>query len=140
MNTATSSELITAVQNAISYNKTNKYVENSNGMSIFIPNKKLSYYQAMLKIYQNIGIGSDYYNVLTHYANLVANGRQPTYTVNNNTYQNQTSSYSAATWLDALFSRQMKDYYEETNLPQGYVKLVGSEKIEYSYKISQCEK
>ena len=123
MNTATSSELITAVQNAISYNKTNKYVENSNGMSIFIPNKKLSYYQAMLKIYQNIGIGSDYYNVLTHYANLVANGRQPTYTVNNNTYQNQTSSYSAATWLDALFSRQMKDYYEETKLDATKLKV-----------------
>ncbi len=32
------------------------------------------------------------------------------------------------------------NYYEEANLPQGFVKVEGSEKIEYSYKYSTCEK
>lgn len=31
-------------------------------------------------------------------------------------------------------------YYEESSLPQGFEKLDGSEKIEYSYKLSSCEK
>ena len=33
-----------------------------------------------------------------------------------------------------------EDYYEENKLPAGYVKLPGSERIEYSYKKSVCEK
>ncbi len=32
------------------------------------------------------------------------------------------------------------EYFEENNLPQGYEKVPGSEKKEYSYKISVCEK
>lgn len=32
------------------------------------------------------------------------------------------------------------DYYEEKNLPSGYTKVSGSEKVEYSYKLSSCEK
>ena len=32
------------------------------------------------------------------------------------------------------------EYFEENNLPQGYTKVPGSEKKEYSYKISVCEK
>ena len=32
------------------------------------------------------------------------------------------------------------EYYEENKLPSGYVKLVGSEKVEYSYKLKVCEK
>ena len=31
-------------------------------------------------------------------------------------------------------------YYEESKLPSGYVKLSGSERTEYSYRISVCEK
>ena len=33
-----------------------------------------------------------------------------------------------------------QDYYEETNLPTGYKKVPGSEKIQYSYRLSTCEK
>ena len=32
------------------------------------------------------------------------------------------------------------DYYEETKLPSGYVKAPNTEKVEYSYKITTCEK
>lgn len=32
------------------------------------------------------------------------------------------------------------DYYEEDKLPEGYVKYPGSEKIEYSYKLTTCVK
>ena len=31
-------------------------------------------------------------------------------------------------------------YMEESSLPSGYVKLEGSEKTQYSYKIKVCEK
>lgn len=32
------------------------------------------------------------------------------------------------------------DYYEENNLPEGYEKIPGTEKTEYSYKVTVCEK
>ena len=32
------------------------------------------------------------------------------------------------------------DYYEENNMPSGYKKVANSEKLEYSYKLSECEK
>ena len=32
------------------------------------------------------------------------------------------------------------DYYEENLLPEGYEKIPGTEKIEYSYKVTVCEK
>jgi len=32
------------------------------------------------------------------------------------------------------------DYIEESKLPEGYEKLEGSEKTEYSYKLKVCEK
>ena len=116
MNSSSSSDLVAAVKEAVNYNKTNKYVENANGMSIFIPNKKLSYYELMLKIYKNIGIGSDYYNTLSQYANLVANGKVASYTVNSQSYQTGLSNFNTNGWFDALFSRQMEDYYKETKI------------------------
>lgn len=33
-----------------------------------------------------------------------------------------------------------EEYFEEAKLPSGYVKLPGSEKIEYSYRLAVCEK
>lgn len=33
-----------------------------------------------------------------------------------------------------------KDYYEESNLPEGFEKVSGSEKTQYSYKLKVCEK
>ena len=125
MNVSSTSDLISAVEEAVSYNKTNKFVENANGMSIYIPNKKLTQYSVMLQIYKNIGIGEEYYSVLNQYANLVANGRMPTYTVNNHSYQSQTNSVdlSSLNWIDVLFNRQMEDYYEETKLDTSKLKV-----------------
>lgn len=45
--------------------------------------------------------------------------------------------YNNVTKTDDIYT---DEYYEEDKLPSGYVKLPGSEKTEYSYKISICEK
>lgn len=39
--------------------------------------------------------------------------------------------------LDNVYT---KDYYEEKDLPSGYAKVENSEKLEYSYKLKECEK
>ncbi len=116
MNVKSSSDLINAVKAAVSYNKTNQYVENSNGLSIFIPYKKISYYNKMTSIYKNIGMGSDYTNVLNQYVNALANGKKPSYQVNNNTYNVQVEDYSSASWFDLLFRSNNSAMYEQTKI------------------------
>ncbi len=113
---SSASKLVSSVNEAVSYNKTNKYVENSNGMSIFIPYNKLSYYDNMLKIYNNIGMTSEYTNVLSEYVNLIANGKKPSYSVNNHTYTQSSSDYSSYGWYDLLFRSNHEAYYEQTEL------------------------
>ena len=70
----------------------------------------------MLKIYKNIGMGNDYTSVLTEYVNLMAGGKKPTYQVNNSSYSQGTSNYSAYDWFDSLFVSRLSSYYEETAL------------------------
>ncbi len=124
MNVPSSSRLISSVQSAIDYNKTNSNVRNSNGMSIFIPNKKLSYYDKMLSIYKNIGIGSEYTNVLTEYVNLLASGRKPTYVVNNNSYTQDSTDYSSFSWYDILFRSSHQDFIDDNSLDIKLLKVV----------------
>jgi hypothetical protein len=111
MNSSKSSGFIDSVKLAVAYNKTNQYVENANGMSIFIPNKKLSYYDKMLKIYQNIGMGGEYTNVLSQYANVLAGGKNKTYSVNNKTYTQDTTNYASYTWYDKEVASQSSNLY-----------------------------
>ena len=116
VNNGSSKNLINSVKSAITYNKTNQYVQNSNGLSIFVPNRKISYYNRMLDIYKNIGMGSDYTNVLTQYVNLKAGGKVETYTVNNHQYSQDTVDYSTFDWFDALFVNSMRSFYDSTSI------------------------
>ena len=50
-------------------------------------------------------------------------------------YRSRTKTIETA-YEDSVFT----DYMEEKNLPSGYVKVAGSEKKEYSYKLKVCEK
>ena len=116
MNVSSSNSLINAVQDAVSYNKTNQYVENSYGLSIFIPYKKISEYNKMLTIYKNIGMGSDYTNVLNQYVNVLAGGRRSTYEVNDRTYKQETEDYSSYSWYNSQTQSQYANYYAQTTI------------------------
>lgn len=116
VNISSSSELSNAIKEAVIYNKTTDYVQNSNGLSIYIPNKDLRYYQNMRNIYQNIGITNDYISVLTEYVNLAAGGKNSTYTVNNHEYEQDPTNYGDYDWYDEELVSSNQEYYDETSI------------------------
>ncbi len=127
VNTSSSNAVINSVKGAVVYNKTNQYVQNSNGLSIFIPNKKLSYLSVMLPIYKNIGIGSDYTNVLNQYASVKAGGQKPTYEVNNHTYTQSTTDYSVFDWFSNTIISGMRSYYDQTSINPKELEVIDKE-------------
>ncbi len=131
-----SSNLVASVRDAVSYNKTNQYVQNSNGLSIFIPNKNLSYYSMMSTIYKNIGFGDDYTNTLNKYVNVKAGGLSPTYTVNNHSYTQSNTDYSIFDWFDLALSRQMKDYYAQNTIDTSELEVIDKENY-FALKLSK---
>jgi len=54
----------------------------------------------------------------------------------------EVTYYRSRTKTTSVVEQQedITDYIEESKLPEGYEKLKGSEKTEYSYKIKECEK
>lgn len=116
INISASNDLSEAVKSAVIYNKTTDYVENSNGLSIYIPNKDLSFYQRMIKIYQNIGMTNEYISVLSQYANMSAGGRSDTYIVNNHEYEVDIPNYEEYDWYDENIASANENYYIEMNI------------------------
>ena len=116
INISASNDLSEAVKSAVIYNKTTDYVENSNGLSIYIPNKDLSFYQRMIKIYQNIGMTNEYISVLSQYANMSAGGRSDTYIVNNHEYEVDIPNYEEYDWYDENIASANENYYNEMNI------------------------
>ncbi len=116
INNKFSSTLVSSAKGAIAYNKTNQYVQNSNGLSIFIPNKKLNYFDRMLSIYKKIGFGQDYTDTLSKYVSVKAGGLNSTYTVNNYSYSQNSTDYSVYDWFDALLVGSMKSTYEKNKI------------------------
>ena len=116
MRLKSSDSLVTAVKDAVVYNKTNQYVENSNGLSIYIPYSNISWFDSMLSIYRKIGIGSEYSNVLTQYVRAISGGRRSSYKVNNVTYSRAMTDYKSASWYDESFEKELENYYKSTTL------------------------
>lgn len=123
MDVSASTELISAINDCVVYNKTTDEVENSYGMSIYIPNEELEYYDKMLDIYPNIGFDNNYISVLTEYVNLIAGGSKNTYTVNNNTYSTNTN-YNQYDWYDSSFVDEYSDYYSSTYIDTDELEIV----------------
>ena len=113
---SSSDSLINSIKDAVVYNKTTNYVENSNGLSIYIPNKNLTYYDSMVKIYKNIGMTNEYISVLTEYVNLAAGGKNSTYVVNNYEYEQDTTDYESYAWYDSEQVESNQEYYDETSV------------------------
>ena len=124
LNIDESSNLINAINECIIYNKTTSDIENSNGLSIYFPNESLENYDKMLYIYKNIGFGSNYINVITEYANILAGGIRNTYSVNNYQYQQSYDDYNNYSWYDSDYINEFSDYYESTQLDSEELELV----------------
>ena len=115
LNISASNDLINAVKDCVVYNKTTDYVENSNGLSIYIPNEDLEYYDKMVRIYKNIGISDSYINVIKEYVNLIAGGTNGYYSVNHNNYRTN-ENYENYDWYDENLVSSFSDYYENNKL------------------------
>lgn len=115
LNISASNDLINAVKEAVVYNKTTDYVENSNGLSIYIPNEDLEYYDKMVKIYKNIGISDSYINIINEYVNLIAGGTNGYYSVNHYNYRTD-ENYENYDWYDEDLVNSFSDYYENNSL------------------------
>lgn len=114
INNSETQNLISKVKEAIYYNKNTDLVENSNGMSIYIPYSDLSYYDKMISIYNDIGISKEYIDVLSEIGNYIANGKIETLTINNTSY-NIDEDYSEYSWYDDGFYSAHEDYYNNNS-------------------------
>ena len=125
INVSSSNALSDAIKDAVIYNKTTDYVENSNGLSIYIPNTDLSHYQDMIRVYGNIGITDEYISALTQYANIAAGGRNNYYYVNNHKYENEfAEDYEEYSWYDEDIASEYEDYYYDMRHDVGELEVI----------------
>lgn len=104
-------DLVNAVKETVSYNKTTDLVENSNGISIYIPYSELEYYEQMLEIYPKLGISDEYTNTLTKLANYIVGGKDDTYTIGDYTFEEE-EDYSSYDWFNQDFIDSNSSYFE----------------------------
>ena len=75
LNTTESKALAKALDGAVKYNRAGSTMTNSYGISIFFPYKKLSSVDKTVKIYDQIGMDSDYTKCIKEFASLETGGQ-----------------------------------------------------------------
>ena len=115
LNINSSNNLIDKIQEAVVYNKTTSYVENSNGLSLYFPNEYLEYFDNMLKVYKEIGFSKNYINIMKEYTNILAGGHNKSFKINGNTYKTN-KNYEQYSWYDNEIVDEYEDYYNKTKL------------------------
>ena len=110
-----SDKLNNSIKECVVYNNTTTDVEDSNGISIYFPNKDLDNYEKMIPIYRNIGFSDEYINIMNEYVNIISGGNKRSYTVNHNTYQTD-EYYENYGWYDNDFINEYSYYYDENDL------------------------
>ncbi len=106
-----SDKLLEELKSAIVYNTTTSVMENSNGLSIYIPYSDLDYYAKMSTIYSNLGLNEGYVSVLDNIANTVAGGMRPTRNVTGDVVD--TNDYSEEEWYDSSYIDSNNELYSE---------------------------
>ncbi len=95
-----SSNLLNSISDAVEYNKTTAVMEDSNGLSVYIPYVDLSVYNNMISIFNNIGMSDDYVSVLSKIATTVAGGQID-------------SDYDSEDWYLDDYASDYEDYYDD---------------------------
>ena len=67
--------LITALQGCIKYNRATANISNANGMSVFFPYERLSQLNAMLSVYDRVGVSAEYGRCVRSFASVAAGGQ-----------------------------------------------------------------
>ena len=75
LNTAESKALAKALDGAIKYNRAGSTMNNSYGISIFFPYKRLSSVDKTVKIYDSIGMDADYTKCIKEFASVETGGQ-----------------------------------------------------------------
>ena len=113
INNENSQELIEQVSNTVKYYKNTDLVENTNGISIYIPFSDLSYYEDMIKIYRNINMDEEYISILTKFVNQLVGGKEKSYKINSHTYTTDSENYEQYNWYDESIVNEFQENYEE---------------------------
>ncbi len=106
-----SQELQNQLNSVVEYNNTTSIMEDSNGLSIYLPYTDLENYSKMIEIYNNLGINQEYINVLSKIANIVAGGQVPTEDITGQVAE--VESYSDESWYDEQYINENEQYYAE---------------------------
>lgn len=114
INVSSSNELINSIKKCVVYNSVTDLVEDSNGLSIYFPNKELDYYEKMTGIYRNIGFTDTYTSVINEYVNFIAGGSRGYYSVNNHNY-GINENYEQYNWYDDDLINEFSGYYENND-------------------------
>ncbi len=111
LETSTTTDLKQQLDNVIEYNTTTSVMENSNGLSIYLPYTDLENYSKMIEIYKNLGIEQEYIDVLSKIANTVAGGQVATEDITGETVE--AESYANQNWYDQDYIESNQEYYAE---------------------------
>lgn len=112
INNDKSQELINKIKETVVYYQNTDLVDNTYGISIYIPYNDLSYYEDMLKIYKNIGIKEEYTKPITKFVNQLAGGKEKSYKINSHTYSTDVN-YDEYNWYDEDIINENQDAYKE---------------------------
>lgn len=83
INSPESAALISALQQAIRYNRTSENISRAHGVSIYFPYDELRSMSSMLNIYEQIGMSEEYNTLVRKFANMVVGGQITTSGSNN---------------------------------------------------------
>jgi hypothetical protein len=78
INSPESTALVSALQQAIRYNRTSDNISKAHGVSIYFPYDELRNMSSMLNIYDQIGMGEEYTTLVRKFANMVIGGQVTT--------------------------------------------------------------
>lgn len=107
-----SEKLINQIKETVVYYRNTDLVENTYGISIYIPYTDLSYFKDMIKIYRNIGIDERYTRTITKFVNQLVGGKEKTYKINSHTYS-INENYEQYDWYDEQIINANQETYEE---------------------------
>ena len=128
INNGKTEELKKAIESAIPYYKNNDLIERTHGVSLYFPYNDLTYYEDMYNIYSNIGISQDYINVLTKFVNIMAGGKNKSYSINSHEYS-VDEEYNNYNWYNQDIINDNYQTYSEYESPTLEITQVGDDYI-----------
>lgn len=114
-----SKELIKSIDSAVVYYANSKNIKNSNGMTVYFPYNDLESFNGMMKVYDHIGMGTQFTDFVKAFANMRAGGQIYNTSSSNPFFdddgsgEDDLSFWSVFDWFDDDYVSSYEDDYSE---------------------------